>query len=233
MNKYFITGLLLIVLVILINACSTEDYGNYGSLTIEKGTFQDPRDGKTYETVKINNQVWMAENLDYSTSDGSWCYDDDLSNCETYGRLYNWNTAMDICPEGWHLPTDREWGDLEISLGMDSNSAYNGQIVRGTDQGLKLKAEWSWVNRFDGNDGNGTNESQFSGLATGRRDHIIMANGDEIIGFVQMGSITHFWTSTQVDNVDAWQRVLDSEWDGSYRGGNPKTGAVSVRCLKD
>jgi uncharacterized protein (TIGR02145 family) len=85
-------------------------------------------DIKQYKTVKIGNQVWMAENLNYKTGK-SWCFENDDYNCNMYGRLYDWNTAAKACPSGWHLPTRREWSEVSISefsamLGGNLNGEY-------------------------------------------------------------------------------------------------------------
>ena len=79
-------------------------------------------DIKLYNTVKIGSQLWMAENLNYKTGT-SWCYENDEYNCNMYGRLYDWNTAIKACPGGWHLPTRREWSEV---VSMEEFSAMLG-----------------------------------------------------------------------------------------------------------
>jgi len=112
-----------------------------------KETFTDPRDSKTYQTVTIGNQVWMAENLNHE-AEGSKCHD------PKYGRLYDWETAKKACPPGWHLPDDKEWQDL-VDFAGGKNVA-----------GKKLKATSDW-NDYGGVSGNGTDDYGFSALPGG------------------------------------------------------------------
>ena len=73
--------------------------------------FTDERDGKQYKFVEVDDMTWMADNLNYE-SEGSWCYEGNADNCNNWGRLYTWNEATEVCPDGWHLPNDEEWGKL-------------------------------------------------------------------------------------------------------------------------
>ena len=71
----------------------------------------DERDGQQYEIIHVEGLWWMAENLNYA-SEGSWCYELDSDNCDDLGRIYTWNEAVSVCPEGWRLPDDSDWNSL-------------------------------------------------------------------------------------------------------------------------
>jgi len=116
------------------------------------GTFTDSRDSITYKTVKIGNQTWMAENLNYST-DNSWCYDNSSSNCSKYGRLYGWNTAKTTCPSGWHLPSESEFETLLSKVGGNGSTAYNALNDGGSSGFSALFAGWRDIDGSFGNVG--------------------------------------------------------------------------------
>jgi len=108
---FVILGLLLFI------ACSSSEKTNNESKP-ETGSFTDSRDGKIYKTVKVGDQWIMAENLAYKPELGKyWVYDDQDSNIAIYGYLYDWETAMNISPEGWHIPSRKEWKSLTKVLG--------------------------------------------------------------------------------------------------------------------
>ena len=109
----------------------------------ELNSFTDPRDGRTYRTVRIGGQVWMAENLSFTIDNAIGCYYNNDEKYKEYGRLYDWVEAMSIAPEGWHLPTKEEWEKLG-------------------DDAKKLKAKTGWHK-----DCNGTDEFGFSALPGG------------------------------------------------------------------
>ncbi len=113
-----------------------------------RDSLTDLRDGKTYKTVRIGKQVWMAENLNYDAGDGSYCYNDSSTNCSKYGRLYSWETAKKAVPPGWHLPSKSEFERLLSYLEDDSRTTYQ-QLVEGGGSSLNvLFGGWRNYNGF-------------------------------------------------------------------------------------
>jgi uncharacterized protein (TIGR02145 family) len=180
----------------------------------------DNRDGKIYNTVRIGGKVWMSQNLDYQPRTGnSWCNQDNNSNCVQYGRLYDWNTAIDACPVGWHLPYVWEWRALINAVGSSA--------------GAKLKAKSGWDNYY-GKNGNGTDEYGFSALPGGYRD----TKGF----FVRAGSRGFWWTATEWDSDAVYCRIMSNFSDDVYEQINRdydvkytvvKGHGFSVRCRRD
>ena len=209
------------------------------------GILIDTRDNKSYKTVQIGTQTWMAENLNIGTRiDGvatqsdndiieKHCYDDDINNCNTYGGIYLWDEMMQyvttsgtqgICPTGWHLPTDEEWKTLEMQLGMTQTQA-DGSGFRGTDQGSQLAGNESlWT---DGNlDQSGVFESSGFGVLPGG---IRLANGS----FDSQSISAFFWSSTTVVSGYPWGRFLRNNNILINRLAESKSFSYSVRCMKD
>ena len=146
-------------------------------------TMLDARDGQKYRTVKIGNQVWMAQNLNYNIGK-SWCYDNQASNCTQYGRLYDWETAKQTCPSGWHLPSVNEWGNLFSTVG--------GSDVAGTK--LKSRSDWDEAGIIFKENGNGNDDFGFSALPAGERE------GGEI--WIGKGIHARFWSSTERNSTN-------------------------------
>ncbi|MFA8433368.1 MAG: FISUMP domain-containing protein [Marinifilaceae bacterium] len=81
-------------------------------LVVQRGTFVDTRDHQEYNWIQLGEKRWMAENMSLETENGWWALENDEKNIQKYGRLYNWEMAQKVCPEGWHLPSQREWEEL-------------------------------------------------------------------------------------------------------------------------
>jgi len=213
---------------------------------LETGTLTDI-DGNVYNTVKIGADWWMAENLitkRYRNGDsisyvqqnkpdsvwskmntGAYCYFN-----EEYGFLYNYYTISDsrgLAPDGWHIPDDEEWKELEIILGMSSEDVEKINW-RGSDQGNKLKIVGGdtryWVKSSDVYEIFGTNESGFTALGGACR----MFDG-------KWGDLTHtgFWWTSSLKENEAWYRSLDYNKANVFRHFGPKSYGFSVRCVKD
>lgn len=150
-----------------VNLCEPETPPEKPALevSVEYGSMTDARDGQTYKTVVIGGKEWMAENLNfYKSSDGSividssFCYEDNPSNCEKYGRLYQEFDAAEACPEGWAMPTQNDWFDLSRVMEKDFPGYSLNEVAR---------AATGW----DDDDLVSNNASGFSAIAAGMRDN--------------------------------------------------------------
>ena len=188
----------------------TEDNCEYGSLT-------DGRDGKTYKTVKIGDQWWMAQNLDYT--DGSeadpysgpiWTSINKAVDSVRIGRLYVWETAIKVCPDGWHLPDLHEWEDLFTTVGGDSIA------------GAVLKSRDSWDNLSH----KSTDVFGFSavpaGYSTGNS-----SNHD--------GVFAYFWINDMpsANGTKAYYAYLSFKDEKAFLAEGHKNYGYSVRCIKN
>lgn len=211
-------------------------YGNEISFTTSSyGPTITDVDSNVYFTVQIGNQNWFVENLKttrFSNGDsvpyitdtttwktlttGAYCwYNNDITNKATYGALYNWYVASDsrnVCPAGWHVPSDTEWTVLINYLGGENNA------------GKKMKESGTshWVAPNTG----ATNESGFTALPGGyRRD----SNG----AFYSIGSNGTWWSSTEKDINEAWNKWILNVWTNALTDDYSKKGGFSIRCIEN
>lgn len=181
---------------------------NSFSFSQEQGKFTDARDGKVYKTIKIGNQVWMSENLSYKPLNGNYyAYNNEPSNVSKYGYLYDWNTACNVCPIGWKLPSNSDFLELTNFIGQDFKPK------------MMLKSAWPI-------DENASNNFGFSGLPAGFRDQTGV--------FRYLGIGGYFWTSTFSHQSFAFAREIGKNagnW-GSHEFGTNQYIGMSVRCIK-
>ncbi len=216
--------------------CKTETEDN-----CEYGTLTDERDGQTYKTVKIGDQVWMAENLNYSDSaktaslkGKSWCYDNDSDNCVKYGRLYTWAAAIDSVKIFTEKSLDCGYGKTcalpdtvqgicpsgwRLPRKADWETLFSAVGGQGT-AGKILKTQTGW-----NNNGNGMDAVGFSGWPAGD------GNGRGSSNF--KGDGTYFWSSTESSEHGAYFVSLYYRIDSTFLNHNDKDYAYSVRCVKE
>jgi uncharacterized protein (TIGR02145 family) len=203
-------------------------------------------DDNAYQVVKIDEQFWMAENLKTSKyNDGTaitletdntawsnltssaycWYNNDQVQYAEEYGALYNWHCVEtgNLCPEGWHVPSDTEWKTLEVFIGMTEAEA-DEYGYRGTDEGGKLK-EVGFIHWLNPNTG-ATDYYGFSALPSGYRE-----NSDGIFNYI--GDNGPFWSSTPDGYGGAWSRRIHYSSAGIGRARNSIVSGFAVRCIMD
>ena len=214
---------LILGLILIITSCKKE---------VETITVTD-YDGNVYKTVLLGDQYWMAENLKTTrynngtaiplvTDNASWFYlktpgycwynNDEAAYKATNGALYNWYTVNtgNLCPTGWHVPTDVEWKTLATAMG--------DYLIAGGK--LKETGTTHWTSPNTG----ATNESGFTALPAGAR-----SGGT----FAYIGSVGSWWVSNEYSSVSGWCRDIDHDDTILSRYVSPKVIGLSVRCLRD
>ncbi len=190
-------------------------------------TLLDTRDGQKYTTTKIGSQCWMAENLNYRTSTGSWYYmNDSVVYARDYGRYYSWTIVMSgapssnsfpsnvqgICPLGWHLPSREEW-DLLVAFGIFGSDRAGHLKERGL-------AHWQAPNS------GATNFTGFTARAGGNRNG---PTGQ----FVAFGVHAEFWSATETSSTAGLGYKLEHDDTQLQSSGYWKGSGLTCRCVKD
>jgi len=229
-----VSALAFMLLALLFAACSDDDDNPAGPADKNTGTVTDI-DGNVYQTVKIGNQWWMAENLRVThyqngdpipnvTDDNAWVaqatgaycnYSNDPALATIYGRLYNWYAVSymrSIAPAGWHVPTKTEWQQLADFLGGDS--------LAGGKMKEEGTAHWKTPNT------SATNESGFAARAAGSRHESTGKFGFRFLS-------NDYWTATEFSGTSAWYRALSNTTASLGAHANNKHYGFSVRCVKD
>ena len=172
---------------------------------ISNGYLMDNRDGRGYRTVIIGSQEWMAENLNYETTE-SYCYGGINQYCETYGRLYTWKGALYACPDGWYLPTTGAIEKLIDYVGGLSTAARALKSIDGWDD-----------------NGNGSDIVGFAALPAGMLGYDGYYDG--------IGSTAGFWSSSADGDLANYLIMRGDYEEARLNQGNIKYG-YSVRCFR-
>lgn len=224
--------------------CNGRDWALVDSRIPCGGSITDSRDGQTYETVQIGDQCWMAENMNVgvrldSASDTpsdnetieKWCYDNDSSNCDTYGGLYDFNEARQysgtegtqgICPEGWHVPTDSEWYTLDSYL---SESACGSSGWDCAPAAPKLAGDVSLWRSGDLTSHADFGSSGFIGVPGGYR----IPEND----YRRLGSYASSWTSSLGEYGEASDHDIYHNNTNVSRATRDQAYGLSVRCIRN
>lgn len=243
MKNLHLLGIITVIVALISSSCKKDKAPENQLIDIE---------GNVYKTVKIGDQVWMAENLkttelndgtpiafvtdpttwvDASLSDPMVCYyDNDEQNMNKYGLLYNWYAVGTgkLAPKGWHVATNADWEKLRDYL-IASGYNYDGSVVE-NKIGKSLAATSGWTASQQigvvGNDQPSNNKSGFNGLAAGAR-----SNSDG--KFLDLGFNAYWWSLTEKDAFYSNYWGLSSDYSDLSTYDIRKGIGISVRCVKD
>ena len=193
---------ILLLLAALLSACSE--------------SFTDPRDGQSYDIVKIGSLTWFAENLNFATG-GSVCPEGDSRKCSEYGRLYTWDDARTACPEGWHLPDSADFASLIEDAGGPAAA------------GESLKSTGGWFKK-----GNGSDALGFNALPAGYRGAVEIpgdAQSEQSAKYDGIGGYAYFWSAVATPDDLAYYLFLDFSSKAAGMNAFPKGDYRSVRCV--
>ncbi|MCK9244997.1 MAG: prepilin-type N-terminal cleavage/methylation domain-containing protein [Candidatus Marinimicrobia bacterium] len=243
-----------------INFCISNNVGSFPAGNIAAsprglGTWScgeillDDRDNQTYATMQYGEQCWFVENLNVGTMiNGSntstnentdiekYCYDDNESNCDIYGGLYQWSEAMNynesdtqgICPDGWHIPTSDDWNEFILYIKSNPNYVCNGIT---NNIGKALASTFGWSKYIDdicdvSNDQPNNNSSGFNALTTGARNI-------QTTYFVNRGWGAYFWSSSFNPNLVYYYSLVCTQPHFFSNANANRSYGYSIRCLKD
>lgn len=208
-----LTVIVSILVIIILELNISDDIVNYGR-------FIDPRDNQSYRTILMRDgKIWMAENMRYKVSnieDRSWCPDNEKQNCKKYGKLYNWESVQEVCPEGWHLPSDDEWWEMIQEYG----GADQAFLIRARTRRDKTNGEDAYWELFE--------KSKFK----------IQLSGMKVEdGFFRIGRSGNYWTSSPSEK----DIIIYYEFDGNSSKPNITQRTIndesyfgfSCRCIKN
>lgn len=233
--------LALVIMILIFQSCEKTSTKSEDELTVTD------IDGNIYETVELGGQIWMAENLKvkhyrdgttipYLDANDDWAntltgayaiYGDYPDLVDLNGALYNWYAVADshnLAPNGWRVPSDEDWKELETYLGMTQSNADDTGL-RGSNQGSILADSLGLWNHGSLTDNTEFSSSGFTVLPSGYRD-----NGGN---YYNLGTTAIFWSTTESSVYSAWSRMIGAFESGVYRLYEPKGDGYSVRCIKD
>ena len=196
------------------------------------------KSGREYKTIRIGEQIWMAENLaylpqinkGYSTSifePKYYVYNYDGINIKEatstdkykiYGVLYNKEAAIQSCPAGWHIPTDKEWKILELEIGLPQEQLDETEYRGNESLSINSRSSYLWKSN------NGNNSNSLNIFPSGYKD---------TESFKNLGISSSFWTQSDFNENETWVREFSSIYPGIRRITNLRQNAFSVRCIKD